>query len=844
MAASPIQRKNVRVQYKGPKDADGQPHGVGIMLTELCLYKGQFAAGKFHGKGVLRWFAPSAAGSMSSPSRPGSAAASPSNRPRQVPGGGTTPRPALRPGSATARGGAPSPSSPAQRVPVWTYAGSFWEGKKHGVGKIVFHGTNESYEGQWVHNEMRGNGVYVQDTGVYSGEFVANKRHGLGTMIYINQSGYRGYWHSDVYHGSGRLVEQDGTYFDGHWNRGQMNGIVHMTKPSGSVYRRQYLDGRKVADEKRKERTWYDKLFEEAPKKFTTAERLAQVFQRRPAQQQASPQNANNSSTDASPNARRPVSADAFSRSTGERPPALDDVDDIDLLDDDDDAMDDEERAVLAKTPNHLTRSKSNVQSMAELGSLKPQMSMRDVKRPVSADMRPDSAGSEDAASPRNTVARAGARTRANELLAQHGVASPASDSLDNTVGSLPNLSPEAVSEQLKGEQKERFAKLLAEQKALGEAPLPPSAADSGLMPAMNESLCMPPNASFASSHAAAQLDANGDPVPNEDTYRELRRQRTAGGGGNALDASPEAVFARTMSLHQSKTPRAGGGTTPSASPRPAGTSHRRQPSHPTSDHESPRDGRPLAGSVSPRTQQELDQAEELVRELNDTSRAPSLLMRLDNTSFAQLVDHTLLSPTASDGVASPQQSFARAMSMRNAPELLLPAALRDASMGTPARSARRGTLGPTTPPTGQAVDATSVGSHPSPMTSPDAPPPLPPQPKVPELPPTDALLKKLETLKSPGAGSVNGQAGCDPPDISFVSSDGNIEGAFSGDYAAATATTPPGGDHTQPVPETPSSASMRVQRTQTSQLLAAKAAATPKHGRRSDATSVPDQRQ
>ena len=38
------------------------------------------------------------------------------------------------------------------------YEGSYKQGLRHGVGKMIFAGSGDVYQGEWVHGEMSGNG--------------------------------------------------------------------------------------------------------------------------------------------------------------------------------------------------------------------------------------------------------------------------------------------------------------------------------------------------------------------------------------------------------------------------------------------------------------------------------------------------------------------------------------------------------------------------------------------------------------------------------------------------------------------------------------------------------------
>lgn len=69
---------------------------------------------------------------------------------------------------------------------------------------------SEEYEGDWVDDQMHGEGTYKFTSGnVYSGNWVKGTMHGLGKMVYSDGSTYEGNWHNNLMHGEGVYLDTD-----------------------------------------------------------------------------------------------------------------------------------------------------------------------------------------------------------------------------------------------------------------------------------------------------------------------------------------------------------------------------------------------------------------------------------------------------------------------------------------------------------------------------------------------------------------------------------------------------------------------------------------------------------
>lgn len=69
---------------------------------------------------------------------------------------------------------------------------------------------SEEYEGDWVDDQMHGEGTYKFTSGnVYSGNWVKGTMHGFGKMVYSDGSTYEGNWHNNLMHGEGIYLDTD-----------------------------------------------------------------------------------------------------------------------------------------------------------------------------------------------------------------------------------------------------------------------------------------------------------------------------------------------------------------------------------------------------------------------------------------------------------------------------------------------------------------------------------------------------------------------------------------------------------------------------------------------------------
>ena len=78
------------------------------------------------------------------------------------------------------------------------------------------------YEGQWLNNNMHGQGVYEwKDGRKYEGSYLDDKKHGYGTYTWADGRKYEGYWAEGKQHGKGKYYLPDGTVKVGIWDHGK-----------------------------------------------------------------------------------------------------------------------------------------------------------------------------------------------------------------------------------------------------------------------------------------------------------------------------------------------------------------------------------------------------------------------------------------------------------------------------------------------------------------------------------------------------------------------------------------------------------------------------------------------
>ena len=119
------------------------------------------------------------------------------------------------------------------------YDGEIKDGRFHGNGVNIDHGTGCRYTGTFFNGAAHGYGKCVWEKGwEYDGEWKNDKRHGRGVCRQLEKDGevYDGEWKSDRWNGSGSLQFAGGGRYDGEFHRDKLHGRGKYKFADGSVY--------------------------------------------------------------------------------------------------------------------------------------------------------------------------------------------------------------------------------------------------------------------------------------------------------------------------------------------------------------------------------------------------------------------------------------------------------------------------------------------------------------------------------------------------------------------------------------------------------------------------------
>jgi hypothetical protein len=121
----------------------------------------------------------------------------------------------------------------------FTYVGAWSSNNRHGYGKLIVKPESnsfkinqiyvgldrgDSFEGNWHHNEIRGQGVLRKADGtVLTGEFTGTNR-GFGSIEFPDGARYQGAWIKCRMTGTGQLFMVDGSVYEGGFRDGKLDG--------------------------------------------------------------------------------------------------------------------------------------------------------------------------------------------------------------------------------------------------------------------------------------------------------------------------------------------------------------------------------------------------------------------------------------------------------------------------------------------------------------------------------------------------------------------------------------------------------------------------------------------
>lgn len=187
------------ISYVGPRDFDGEPHGVGKMtFTGGNVFEGRFE----HGTKTV---------------------------------GKTT----FSDGS-TYTGGYRGANAHGQGIQVQAdgtvYTGMLEYGKKSGKGEIIFK-DGTKYSGYFKNDDYNGEGVYSSPDGHYlSGTFENDELNGPGIQKFPDGDSYTGNFLDGVFHGQGEYATPNGAKLSGTFTKGYLNGEGRQDFSDGSYY--------------------------------------------------------------------------------------------------------------------------------------------------------------------------------------------------------------------------------------------------------------------------------------------------------------------------------------------------------------------------------------------------------------------------------------------------------------------------------------------------------------------------------------------------------------------------------------------------------------------------------
>ena len=139
-----------------------------------------------------------------------------------------------------------------------TYMGFFSDDLKHGKGKVIFHGDDSVYEGDFNKGKITGSGVFIwKDKSSYDGEFLDGKMHGKGKYIWPDGIEFEGNYVNNLKEGLGEYRWKNGKKYKGMFKGGIQHGKGVYIYPNGEIKDVEYFEGKLI---KKNNKTVNDKL--------------------------------------------------------------------------------------------------------------------------------------------------------------------------------------------------------------------------------------------------------------------------------------------------------------------------------------------------------------------------------------------------------------------------------------------------------------------------------------------------------------------------------------------------------------------------------------------------------
>ena len=97
-------------------------------------------------------------------------------------------------------------------------------GKQHGLGKLIYEATGDTYEGDWVEGNIEGEGKFSFSNGdIFAGEFKDNAMTS-GVLSKANGEEYAGDFVEDLFDGYSLYKWPNGDTYCGDFHKGKKHG--------------------------------------------------------------------------------------------------------------------------------------------------------------------------------------------------------------------------------------------------------------------------------------------------------------------------------------------------------------------------------------------------------------------------------------------------------------------------------------------------------------------------------------------------------------------------------------------------------------------------------------------
>jgi len=131
-------------------------------------------------------------------------------------------------------------------ISEYIYSGNFSNDKKNGKGKLIFKTTHDSYEGNFIENQMTGKGYYIwANKDSFKGTFVNGKMDGNGVYKWKNGRIYEGKYENGIKEGFGILKDNINILYEGEFKKGVPEGEGYVYK--NGLKTKIKMEGGKVA---------------------------------------------------------------------------------------------------------------------------------------------------------------------------------------------------------------------------------------------------------------------------------------------------------------------------------------------------------------------------------------------------------------------------------------------------------------------------------------------------------------------------------------------------------------------------------------------------------------------